>query len=87
MLAYVLLFAFCSIAASQYTTVDNGISRFGFEFYKVIDFVFWFFQEKKKILNLLKKKKKQKKNDSFEPKKKIEESVFTANNFSRLFFN
>lgn len=42
MLAYVLLFTFCSFAASQYTNVDIGISRFGFEFYKVIDSVFWF---------------------------------------------
>lgn len=58
MLAYVLLFTFCSIAASQYTNVDTGISRFGFEFYKVIDFA-WFQDYKKWLILSVKKKLKK----------------------------
>lgn len=34
MLVYVLLFTFCSIVASQYTNIETGLSRFGFDFYK-----------------------------------------------------
>lgn len=58
MLAYVLLFTFCSIAASQYTNVDTGISRFGFEFYKVIEFA-WFQDYKKMACSECEKKLKK----------------------------